>query len=136
MREELASLRKEFKLSQQMAWQGAGLSRSLHPLRNALQEAAIPVALRALLVDSIQSFEDVEPAIEEIRRQLVHSMQHSSVALPETGVHVLAGPFRCWQVFDGGAFGPTRQCQFGQPSKWRSSATATNVQVLGTKPSC
>ena len=92
VREELASLRKEFKLSQQMAWQGAGLSRSLHPLRNALQEAAIPVALRALLVDSIQSFEDVEPAIEEIRRQLVHSMQHSSVALPETGVHVLAGP--------------------------------------------
>lgn len=92
VREELASLRKEFKLSQQMAWQGAGLSRSLHPLRNALQEAAIPVALRALLVDSIQSFEDVEPAVEEIRRQLVHSMQHSSVGLPETGVHVLAGP--------------------------------------------
>lgn len=92
VREELASLRKEFKLSQQMAWQGAGLSRSLHPLRNALQDAAIPVALRALLIDSIQSFEDVEPAIEEIRRQLVHSMQHSSVGVPETGLHVLAGP--------------------------------------------
>jgi hypothetical protein len=61
VREELASLRKEFKLSQQMAWQGAGLSRSLLPLRNALQDAAIPVALRALLIDSIQSFEDVEP---------------------------------------------------------------------------
>jgi flagellar biosynthesis GTPase FlhF len=92
VREELASLRKEFKLSQQMAWQGAGLSRSLHPLRNALQEAAIPVALRALLVDSIQSFEDVEPALEEIRRQLISSMQHSSVGVPDTGVHVLAGP--------------------------------------------
>ena len=92
VREELASLRKEFKLSQQMAWQGAGLSRSLLPLRNALQDAAIPVALRALLIDSIQSFEDVEPAIEEIRRQLVHSMQHSSVGVPETGLHVLAGP--------------------------------------------
>jgi flagellar biosynthesis GTPase FlhF len=92
VREELASLRKEFKLSQQMAWQGAGLSRSLHPLRNALQDAAIPVALRALLIDSIQSFEDVEPAIEEIRRQLVHSMQHSSVGVPESGLHVLAGP--------------------------------------------
>lgn len=92
VREELASLRKEFKLSQQMAWQGAGLSRSLHPLRNALQEASIPAALRALLIDSIQSFEDVEPAIEEIRRQLVHSMQHSSVGVPEYGVHVMAGP--------------------------------------------
>jgi flagellar biosynthesis protein FlhF len=85
-------LRKEFKLSQQMAWQGTGLARNLMPLRNALQEAAIPVALRALLVDSIQSFEDVEPAMDEIRRQLCHSMQHSSVTAPDQGVHVLAGP--------------------------------------------
>ena len=92
VREELASLRKEFKLSQQMAWQGAGLSRSLLPLRNALQEAAIPAALRALLIDSIQSFEDADPALEEIRRQLCHSMQQSSVAIPEKGVHVIAGP--------------------------------------------
>ena len=92
VREELAVLRKEFKLSQQMAWQGAGLSRNLHPLRNALQEAAIPVALRALLIDSIQSFEEVEPAIEEIRRQLCHSMQQTHVTVPDTGIHVLAGP--------------------------------------------
>jgi flagellar biosynthesis GTPase FlhF len=92
VREELATLRKEFKLSQQMAWQGTGLARNLMPLRNALQEAAIPVALRALLIDSIQSFEDVEPALDEIRRQLCHSMQQSSVNAPEHGVHVLAGP--------------------------------------------
>ena len=92
VREELASLRKEFKLSQQMAWQGTGLARNLMPLRNALQEAAIPVALRALLIDSIQSFEDVEPAMDEIRRQLCHSMQHSSVTAPDQGVHALAGP--------------------------------------------
>ena len=92
VREELATLRKEFKLSQQMAWQGTGLARNLMPLRNALQEAAIPAALRALLIDSIQSFEDVEPALDEIRRQLCHSMQQSSVSAPDLGVHVLAGP--------------------------------------------
>jgi len=92
VREELATLRKEFKLGQQMAWQGTGLARNLMPLRNALQEAAIPAALRALLIDSIQSFEDVEPALDEIRRQLCHSMQQSSVSAPDLGVHVLAGP--------------------------------------------
>ena len=92
VREELSVLRREFKLSQQMAWQGAGLSRNLHPLRNALQEAAIPVALRALLIDSIQTFEEMEPAMEEIRRQLSHSMQHTHVGLQDSGVHVLAGP--------------------------------------------
>ena len=92
VREELSVLRKEFKLSQQMAWQGAGLSRHLHPLRNALQEASIPVALRALLIDSIQSFEDIEPAMEEIRRQLSHSMQQTHIGVQDNGVHVLAGP--------------------------------------------
>ncbi|MSQ64763.1 MAG: hypothetical protein EXR37_00165 [Limnohabitans sp.] len=92
VREELSVLRKEFKLSQQMAWQGAGISRNLHPLRNALQEAAIPMALRALLIDSIQSFEEVEPALEEIRRQLSHSMQQTHVAVADSGIHVLAGP--------------------------------------------
>jgi flagellar biosynthesis GTPase FlhF len=92
VREELSVLRKEFKLSQQMAWQGAGLSRHLHPLRNALQEASIPVALRALLIDSIQSFEDIEPAMEEIRRQLSHSMQQTHIGVQDSGVHVLAGP--------------------------------------------
>ena len=91
VREELSVLRREFKLSQQMAWQGAGLSRHLHPLRNALQEAAIPVALRALLIDSIQSFEEIEPAMDEIRRQLCHSMQQIQVDVPDGGVHVLAG---------------------------------------------
>ena len=92
VREELSVLRKEFKLSQQMAWQGAGLSRNLHPLRNALQEAAIPVALRALLIDSIQSFEEIEPAMDEIRRQLCHSMQQTHVTMQDSGIHVLAGP--------------------------------------------
>ena len=56
VREELASLRREFKLSQQMAtWQGSvPLPPALTPLRDALNDAPIPVALRALLIDSIK----------------------------------------------------------------------------------
>ena len=50
------------------------------------------MALRALLIDSIQSFEEVEPALEEIRRQLCHSMQQTHVSVSDTGIHVLAGP--------------------------------------------
>jgi len=97
VREELATLRKEFKLSQQLAmWQGSPLSRNLQPLRNALNEAPIPAALRALLIDSIQSFDEVEPALQEIRRQLCSSIQtghaSSGAQLPSDGVHVVAGP--------------------------------------------
>ena len=49
VREELASLRREFKLSQQMsAWQGnMPLPPAVVPLRDALTEAPIPVALSA-----------------------------------------------------------------------------------------
>ncbi|MEY4491573.1 MAG: Signal recognition particle 54 kDa protein, partial [Pseudomonadota bacterium] len=56
VREELASLRREFKLGQQMAaWQGGmPLPAAIAPLRDALNDAPIPVALRALLIDSIK----------------------------------------------------------------------------------
>jgi flagellar biosynthesis GTPase FlhF len=97
VREELATLRKEFKLSQQLAmWQSSPLSRNLQPLRNALNEAPIPAALRALLIDSIQSFDEVEPALQEIKRQLCSSMQsehtHASAPAQLEGVQVIAGP--------------------------------------------
>jgi hypothetical protein len=112
VREELASLRKEFKLSQQMAWQGAGLSRSLLPLRNALQDAAIPVALRALLIDSIQSFEDVEPAIEEIRCCAAFNAAQQRGCARVRFARV-GGSIRCRKVSDGGSFSPTCQRQLG-----------------------
>jgi hypothetical protein len=49
------------------------LARGLLPLRNALNEAPIPAALRALLMDSIKDHEEMDDAMTEIRRQLSHS---------------------------------------------------------------
>ena len=94
VRDELANLRKEFKIGQQMAmWQGGvPLARSLLPLRNALNEAPIPAALRALLMDSIKDHEEMDDAMKEIRRQLSHSLQDIGSDMPSQGVHVLAGP--------------------------------------------
>jgi len=94
VRDELANLRKEFKMGQQMAmWQGGvPLARGLLPLRNALNEAPIPAALRALLMDSIKDHEEMDGAMKEIRRQLSHSLQDIGADMPSQGVHVLAGP--------------------------------------------
>ena len=94
VRDELANLRKEFKIGQQMAmWQGGvPLARGLLPLRNALNEAPIPAALRALLMDSIKDHEEMDDAMKEIRRQLSHSLQDIGADMPSHGVHVLAGP--------------------------------------------
>ena len=94
VREEIASLRREFRLSQQMAgWQGGvSLAPALLPLRDALNDAPIPVTLRALLLDGIQSHHDLAPALEALRQQLEHSMGTQRSPLPDAGVHVLAGP--------------------------------------------
>lgn len=94
VREELASLRREFKLSQQMsAWQGnMPLPPAVVPLRDALNEAPIPVALRALLVDSIKDHDNMAEAMGALSRQLSHAVEQEQLAAPLSGVHVLAGP--------------------------------------------
>ena len=94
VREELASLRREFKLSQQMsAWQGnMPLPPAVVPLRDALNEAPIPVALRALLVDSIKDHDQLADAMGALKRQLSHAVEQQQAAIAFEGVHVLAGP--------------------------------------------
>ncbi len=94
VREELASLRREFKLSQQVAaWQGSmPLHPALGPLRDALNDAPIPVALRALLIDTIKDFDNLQEAMSSLKRQLAHTIEQQTVVAPKSGVHVLAGP--------------------------------------------
>lgn len=93
VRDELAALRKEFRISQQMAlWQSGGAwAPALQALRTALQEAPIPSALRALLMDSVQSFDALEPALAEIRKQLGHAIQSPDAPALDKGIHVVAG---------------------------------------------
>ena len=93
VRGELAQLRKEFRMTQQMnLWQmGTQIHPSLVPLRQALQEAPIPAALKALLVDSIHQKDTPESALQEIRTHLLHSIGDAQRALPDSGVHVFSG---------------------------------------------
>jgi flagellar biosynthesis GTPase FlhF len=94
VREELASLRREFKLGQQMAaWQGGmPLPAAIAPLRDALNDAPIPVALRALLVDSIKDHSTLADAMGALSRQLSHAVEQHQISAPVAGVHALAGP--------------------------------------------
>jgi len=94
VREELASLRREFKLGQQMAaWQGGmPLPAAIAPLRDALNDAPIPVALRALLIDSIKDHNTLADAMGALSRQLSHAVEQNQISAPVSGVHALAGP--------------------------------------------
>jgi len=95
VREELNSLRREFKLGQQMAaWQHGGmpLPPAIAPLRDALNDAPIPVALRALLIDNIKDHHNMADALGALSRQLAHSVEQEQVQTPVSGIHALAGP--------------------------------------------
>jgi flagellar biosynthesis GTPase FlhF len=75
------------------AWQGSvPLPAALSPLRDALNDAPIPVALRALLMDCIKDHDNLADAMGALQRQLSHAVGQESAATPLAGVHALAGP--------------------------------------------
>lgn len=94
LRMEVASLRKEFSLSRQMRpWQdGLGLSPAIQQLSQAMNEAGVPAALRALLTDSIQSLDSVEEAMRVMQNLLVTAMDRSHCELMPSAAHALCGP--------------------------------------------
>jgi flagellar biosynthesis protein FlhF len=94
VRDELASLRREFRLGQQTAgWQSSlSFATEVQPLARALAEATIPQELRALMLDTIKDHSSQEAALQALNEQLTHTLKRPATALPERGVHLLAGP--------------------------------------------
>ena len=94
VREEIAALRQEFRLSQQaMLWQAQqSWPEALQPLVQGLSEAAVPASLRALLLDGLREETHLGGALDAITRQLVANMPQGHEDAPLQGVHVLAGP--------------------------------------------
>ena len=94
VRDELSAIRKEFKLAQRVAtWQSeSSANAAVRPLIGALAEASIPVSLRTLLVDHINSMTDLDEAKEALRLHLTKSLGEHWAKLPQRGVHAIAGP--------------------------------------------
>jgi flagellar biosynthesis GTPase FlhF len=94
LRQEMAALRKEFALSRQMQpWQQTlGLSPAVQQLSMAMQEVGMPVALRALLTDSIQDLDSLEEAWPVVQRLLSDALERPAMAAPQAGAHALCGP--------------------------------------------
>ncbi|MDO9279977.1 MAG: hypothetical protein Q7U05_15595 [Polaromonas sp.] len=94
VRDELALIRREFRLNQQTTgWQsGLSLSPEVQPLARALGEASIPQELRALLLDTLKDHATPAKAMKALQAQLTHALEQPAVTLPATGVHLLAGP--------------------------------------------
>ena len=94
VRDELAAIRKEFKMAQRVnAWQSESPARSaVKPLVAALAEASIPVSLRTLLVDHVSTMDDLAQAKQSLHAHLSKSMGEHWAKLPQRGVHAITGP--------------------------------------------
>jgi len=93
VREELAALRQEFRLSQQTAnWQmNQYWPAHIQPLVQSMTEAAVPTALRALLQEGLREQPTLDSALDSIRGQLTHNLERPQEGFPNRGVHVMAG---------------------------------------------
>jgi flagellar biosynthesis GTPase FlhF len=93
VREELAALRQEFRLSQQTAsWQmNQYWPQHIQPLVQAMTEASVPTALRALLQEGLRGQPTLASGLASLQSQLSHNLKQDHGAFPVTGVHALAG---------------------------------------------
>jgi hypothetical protein len=94
VREELAALRREFRLSQQtMGWESQHRwPEPIEPIVENLVQSAMSFELRTLLLDGLKEQKTFKQAIKSIRDILMCNLKRSQAALPTAGVHVLAGP--------------------------------------------
>ena len=93
VREELAALRQEFRLSQQTAsWQmNQYWPAHIQPLVQSMTEATVPTALRALLQEGLREQPSLDSALASIRSQLTHNLERPQEGFPNRGVQVMAG---------------------------------------------
>jgi flagellar biosynthesis GTPase FlhF len=94
IRDELASLRREISLSQKTTgWQASlNLSVEVEDLMSSFTQAGMPTGLRTLLLDTVKDMRSEHEALSAVRNQLEDIARRPSVALPQTGVHLIAGP--------------------------------------------
>jgi flagellar biosynthesis protein FlhF len=94
IREELASLRREFQSSQQApAWnKGKEMSPEVEELMASFTQAGMPNGLRTLLLDTVKDMRSEHEALLAVRSQLEQVSHRPSLELPQTGIHLIAGP--------------------------------------------
>lgn len=94
IRDEIAGLRREISLSQKTAgWQSSlNLAAEVEDLMSSFTQAGMPTGLRTLLLDTVKDMRSEHEALAAVRDQLEEIARRPSVAIPQSGVHLIAGP--------------------------------------------
>ena len=93
VKQELAVMRREFKLSQQLeAWTGThAVAQEMRPLVEALNETGMPIPLRTLVTDIINQNHTMTDVLDSITEALGENLEHTEVLNEMAGLHILAG---------------------------------------------
>ena len=93
VRQELAAMRNECKMSQQLeAWSGTqSVTDEMRPLIEAFNETGMPVGLRALVTDVVNQHTDMTAALSDIADMLGAAIKHTNVLENIQGIHLIAG---------------------------------------------
>jgi flagellar biosynthesis GTPase FlhF len=92
--DELKSLRREVSLNQKISgWHSnLDLAPEVENLLMSFTHAGMPTGLRTLLVDTVKDMRSEKEALEAVRHQLEQVVHRPSLALPKSGIHLVAGP--------------------------------------------
>jgi len=93
VKQELAVMRREFKLSQQLeAWTGThAVAQEMRPLVEALNETGMPIPLRTLVTDIINQNHTMAEVLDSITEALGENLEHTEVLNEMAGLHIIAG---------------------------------------------
>ena len=141
VKQELTSMRKEFKLSQQVdAWSGTlAVSDEMKPLVEAFNETGMPVALRALMTDIINKHSDMISALTEIAAFIGDGIRSYDLLENMTGVHLIAGSSGSGKSLMAGRLCKQMAMQYGDQQVAMISFNDTRFgawnqsQLLGTQ---
>ncbi len=94
LRGEFAEIRREMRISQQLAGGQAAplINEAVKPLSLALVESGVPVGLRSLLVDAFQGLDDLGEAISMVESMLMAGVRREKKENKLEGINVIAGP--------------------------------------------
>jgi flagellar biosynthesis GTPase FlhF len=93
VRQEMAVLRRELRLQQQLSsLSPVGLSSMGQVLNTALETLGVSTASRVLLIDEIQSEETIKLAAEKAENILAAGLPKTITKAPTEGIHVVCGP--------------------------------------------
>lgn len=116
VKQELAVLRKEFRLAQQLdVWAGThSVSEEMRPLIDALNETGIPIALRSLVTASIDINTTMAEALLEISNVLGKGISSINILDKLSGVHILAGASGAGKTLMAGRLAKQGAMNFGE----------------------